>query len=279
MRCPFCATETRVETMTPDVLVTLLDALARAGTQNLVLGGGEPAEWPWGWQTACHLARERGFFVQLGTAGAALDPSFERVTWVDRFVLPLDGDTSALHNRFRPMGSHIGVPPDRAARFYERIGGTEPPTGHFAVIMDRLAALADVGREVTLSTVVNRESLDNMDRLAALVCRISQCLPVHAWHLYRFISSGRGGERTADRFSIAHDTFDGVVTRTRALIPAVRIFKRSDMRLSRDVDFFWLEEGGIVRGLDTWQRCVPVMIGATDASTVIADCKSSRDAS
>ena len=255
LRCPFCATETRVETLPPDALAGLLDRLAEAEVQNVVLGGGEPAEWPWGWETACRMARERGFLVQLGTAGAALRPGFEQVAWVDRFVLPLDGDTPARHNRFRPMGLEPAISMRRARAFFGRLGGTGVPDGHFAVIMDRLAALAEAGREVTLSTVVTRESLPVIDRLTGMVEQIARCLPVHAWHLYRVIPAGRGGGNTAERFGINREAFDLEVARIRGRISAVRVFKRTDMRFSRDVDFFWLEKGLIRRGLEVWSAC------------------------
>ena len=248
--------------MTPEALITLLDELAKAEVRNIVLGGGEPAEWPWGWETACRLAWERGFLVQLGTAGAALRPGFEQVPWVDRFVLPLDGDTPALHNRFRPMGLRPDISGTRAEAFFARLGGTVAPDGHFAVIMDRLAALAEAGREVTLSTVVNRESLSGMDRLAGMVGEIARLLPVHAWHLYRFIPAGRGGTNTAERFGIDRETFDRVGSRARELVPAVQIFKRSDMRFSRDVDFFWFEQGRIQRGQDIWGGADTVPAGS-----------------
>jgi len=251
-----------VETLPPQALAQFLDVLSAAGARNVVLGGGEPAEWPWGWELACRMARERGFLVQLGTAGVALRPGFERVPWADRFVLPLDGDTPGLHNRFRPTGSGLKVSADRAADFYAMLGGCEPPSGHFAVIMDRLAALAEAGREVTLSTVVNRESLHAMDRLAGLVENISRRMPVHAWHLYQFIPAGRGGTRHADRFSIDRERFNAVVARTRGLIPGIRIFRRADMRFSRDVDFFWFEQGRIQRGMDAWGSAGAIPAGS-----------------
>lgn len=238
MRCPFCISEPGLQSMTPELLSAALGLVAGRGFSEVVLGGGEPCEWPWDWRNAAREAKSRGFLVQLGTNGRLLGRGFARFSAVDRYVLPLDGASEECHNRMR-----IGAPTDR--------GGAG---SHHALIWRRLGQLRRAGREVTVSTVLTAENAEEVSGIGAqLEDYAAAGGRLHAWHLYRFLPVGRGGGMSAERLALAHGAYEAAVALARRTAPDLRIYKRPDMRHSASVDFFWHRDGEIVAGSEAWE--------------------------
>ncbi len=242
MRCPFCISDPGLQSMTPELLATALDLVARRGFTEVVLGGGEPCEWPWDWRNAAREAKSRGFLVQLGTNGRLLGRNFACFDAVDRYVLPLDGASGEAHNRMR-----AGDIPDD--------GGNG---GHHALIWRRLEQLRRAGREVTVSTVL---TADNVEEVPGIGGQLGDYAAaggrLHAWHLYRFLPMGRGGGKNAERLALAHGAYEAAVAMARRTAPGLRIYKRPDMRHSATVDFFWRQDGKIIAGSEAWADEVP----------------------
>lgn len=249
MSCPFCISDEHLGSMTPEQYAALLETISASGFDQVVLGGGEPCEWPFGWRAAAAAAKERGFLVQLGTNGLRLTPGFETFDGVDRYVLPLDGAASHVHNSLRPLARPPESPRHAAPAW---LGAPERSrSGHFEVITDRLEALRAAGRETTVSTVVTSLNQGEIPALAALLNRYTDAGGrVHAWHLYRFLPHGRGGAR--HRALETGDTAYNAAVDLARRMARVRVFRRPDMRHSATVDFFWYEEGRMARGSMVW---------------------------
>ena len=234
MRCLFCVSDTALEGMTPALFARTLDLLEERGFEEVVIGGGEPTEWPHDWRTAARAAKARGFLVQLGTNGRLLPPGYTGYDDVDRYVLPLDGATAETHDRLRPSGGRAGE-------------------SHHRLILRRLEELRAAGREATVSTVVNALNVREIGGIAArLNHHVENGGRLHAWHLYRFLPVGRGGARHAAELALSGASYGAAVALARAAAPDLTLYKRPDMRHSRTVDFFWNRGGAVVTGSEVW---------------------------
>ncbi len=237
MTCSFCITEDRMECMSRFNYVHVLDRLQEHGLQNIVLGGGEPFLWPDGLGVAAKMAKERGFFVQVGTNGVLMPDRDVHCDSVDRYVIPMDGADAEKHNTVR--------------RLPKSCGGD----GHYGIIRKRLYQLKEWRRSVTLSTVVSRTNLDDIgaigDFLADYVAGGGR---LHAWHLYCFIPRGRGGSQSAAALGITLYEFNEAVSRAKSQNYPFVIYKRSDMRHSATVDFFWFQNARLHVGSEEWGR-------------------------
>ncbi len=230
MTCRFCVTENSMASMRFDQALHVLDVAHARGARNLVLGGGEPFTWPPDVTLLAHEAKQRGFFVQAGTNGVALPPGFAHHPCFDRYVLPLDGACAETHNHLR-----------------------RHPSGHFDLIRARIAQLSASGKPMTLSTVVTARNLLELPALAALLADdVISGARLHAWHLYRFIPSGRGGAKHAASLWVSEAEYDAACAEVKAMGLGFTIFKRKDMRHSRTVDFYWYETNGLRVGSEVW---------------------------
>ncbi len=234
MRCLFCVTDNRLESMTPEHYTTTLDMLRQRGFDNIVLGGGEPFTWPHGLPLAARMAKERGFYVQVGTNGVRMPNEAAYPQWVDRYVLPLDAAIPAVHNQLRPLPS--------------------ADYGHYELMMRRLEQMRRHERSVTVSTVISRANLDTLIQIGDYLADYVACgARLHAWHLYRFIPEGRGGKPNAGRLGISDSEFNDAVAHARAQHYPFTLFKRPNMRHSATVDFFWYEKGKCCVGSERWR--------------------------
>ena len=241
MSCTFCITDDALSTMRCDQALRLLDFVAARSINSLVIGGGEPFMWPHGVLRLAREAKRRGFVVQVGTNGLAMPAGYEYTDAVDRYVLPLDAPDAATHNRLRKCEG-----------------------GHHRVILDRLERLAQAGKEVTVSTVVNAQNLHGLPDLGRfLQAYAARGGRLHAWHLYRFIPEGRGGAVNAHRLRLSEKTYDEACAEVKDMRLGFTIYKRKDMRHSKTVDFFWYSAEEIVVGSDMWSKgsglvsCIP----------------------
>lgn len=229
MRCEFCITDGFMGTLTEKEAGTLLLVLKREGFASVILGGGEPLLWKPGVFELAKRLKAEGFETQLGTNGIALPVGFENKTEIDRYVLPLDGPESETHDRLRKYGS-----------------------GHFDLIRGKIETCFRAGKSLTLSTVVTRLNAPKIKALYHLIAGWHRAHPVlHAWHLYQFVPSGRGGFRNADELSVDPAVFEDCVRAVREEGPAFTVFKRPDLFHSKEVEFFWKEDDDLLRRLST----------------------------
>ncbi|MBI4411198.1 MAG: radical SAM protein [Deltaproteobacteria bacterium] len=215
MICTFCVTEESLPTMSFAQAVTVLKNLREKGIGNVVFGGGEPFKWPFDLVALARKAKAMGFLVQVGTNGISLPSGFEFIESIDRYVLPLDAASPAIHNGMR--------------RYRER---------HHSIILERLETLKRAGKEVTIGTVVTRQNLLHLPDIADFLegyCRNGGC--VHAWHLYRFLPQGRGGEVNASYHSISEEEYDLAIREIRSRLLSFKTYKRKDMYRSKSVGF------------------------------------------
>ena len=96
------------ELTVPEILDTL-DQLDRLGTFEIRFTGGEPTAHP-GFREIVAFARERGFYVSLGTNGVYSDQvrSWIYESGVDWFIVSLDG-TEEVNDRVRGRGTYRQV--------------------------------------------------------------------------------------------------------------------------------------------------------------------------
>ena len=233
MDCPFCITEEDVELLSFDRAVEALGRLRADGVDNVVLGGGEPLLWKHDVFRLARRAKEMGFTVQLGTNGIRLPEGFEFRDEIDRYVLPLDSMDPAVHDRLRPWRE-----------------------SHFALVQDRLETLRSARKPATISTVVTRW---NRDGLPAIGERLLALDPagewIHAWHLYRFLPSGRGGAANAPALDVSREEYDAACAEIRARPFPFPVYKRPNMLRAKTVDFNWYGRGDFRK---LCARAVPV---------------------
>jgi len=219
MSCRFCASESDFSVMTFEQAEGLLRSLRERSFRNVVLGGGEPFLWPHGLERLSRLARELGFLVQVCTNGVALPDGFECIASIDRYLLPIESMDPRRHNELRR---------------YRR--------GHHEIVVRRIESLAGSGRELTISTVVTGENLDELEEIAHYLKQVRRSgVAIHAWHLYRFLPGGRGGARNAASLSIGRDAFVRAAAGVKRLSLGFPVYRRDNMLRSSSVEFYWYE--------------------------------------
>jgi radical SAM protein with 4Fe4S-binding SPASM domain len=133
------------ELTTPEIFDTL-DQLDRLGTFEIRFTGGEPTEHPH-FREIIAFARERGFYISLGTNGVYSD---ERRSWiyesgVDWFIVSLDG-TKEVNDRIRGPGTYRQVAQtlhELAHRPHLRVRLNMVVARHNVHTIEALARLAD----------------------------------------------------------------------------------------------------------------------------------------
>jgi MoaA/NifB/PqqE/SkfB family radical SAM enzyme len=230
MVCDFCAAECGLEPFSLKEAVALLRRLRGRGYTGVVLGGGEPFSWPQLLDLAAE-AKALGLGVQVGTNAVDLPPDFAALPAIDRYVLPLESARAETHDRVRHLRGQ----------------------SHHALMVARLNALREAGREVTVSTVVTAENLLELPELGQWLENYARRGGrLHAWHLYRFIPVGRGGALTMQRFEVSEAAYLEAAEAERSCHPAMTIYRRPDMYHSREVEFFWKEDARICVGSEEW---------------------------
>lgn len=245
MHCTFCITEDNFSAMTFQQGAALLGALKAGGTvRSVVLGGGEPFDWPHDVMALGRFGRSLGLLMQVGTNGVALPEGFETSDAFDRYVLPLESVEPGPHN---------------AMRLYRR--------RHHEIIMDRLDALRRVGKSVTISTVITRHNVEHVAAVGEFLRRYVRLGGnVHAWHLYQFLPIGRGGSENELDLAIPETLYYAACAEAEALDLPFRIYRRGDMYHSRTVEFFWIERGRVRWGSEAW-RSTLVTVGGESLGT------------
>lgn len=225
MTCTFCITEDHFDVMTQAQAVELLRTLKKEGCTNVVLGGGEPLEWPGDLSALAQEAKRLGFLVQLGTNGVDLFKNYHLLEDIDRVVLPLESAHADIHNTIR---------------FYKNT--------HHQLVVEVLDKLRNAHKSVTLSTIVTRVNKDELPSLAVFLSAVNAPRPfIHAWHLYKFIPLGRGGKPNAGTLEITDGEYRDACHAVKTMGLPFDVYQRRDMYHSRTVDFFWYEGGHLKR--------------------------------
>lgn len=221
MTCSFCVTEDSFDAMTPDEGIRFLGFLKEAGVRSVIFGGGEPFTWKYDLLDLTRQAKGMGFQVQVGTNGINLPAHFTTIESIDRYILPLDSVEASIHN---------------GMRFYKN--------RHQSIILERMAALKEAGKEVTLSTVITKKNLSSLKETARYLSEYhSSGGAIHAWHLYQFIPEGRGGAVNAHALSMSPEAYIQACSEIKEMALDFTVFKRSNMYQSKTVGFFWRKEG------------------------------------
>jgi MoaA/NifB/PqqE/SkfB family radical SAM enzyme len=223
MECPYCITEDGVQGLTFPDAVAALEAMRADGVDNIVLGGGEPLLWRHDAFLLAARAKQMGFYVQLGTNGIRLPPGFENRPEVDRYVLPLDSMDPAVHDYLRPWRE-----------------------SHHAMILARLERLRAVRKSTTISTVVTRRNAAGLEEVGDYLRGIDPAGEwIHAWHLYRFLPHGRGGEMNAADLAVTPGEYEEAVRGPRSAGLPFPVYRRFDMKKAKSVEFHWAEGGSL----------------------------------
>lgn len=240
MHCTFCITEDNFNAFTFDQAARLLRDLRAGGTvRSVVLGGGEPFDWPHDVIALGALGRRLGFTMQVGTNGIAVPRGFEQLDAIDRWVLPLESIEPEAHN---------------AMRLYRG--------RHHAIILDRLEALRRVGKSVTISTVITQANFDEVVQVGRwLGDYVQRGGNVHAWHLYQFLPIGRGGAVHGENLALLPGVYEYVCAEAESLGLPFRIYRRTDMYHSRTVEFYWMDRGMVRCGSEAWAP-TPITVSA-----------------
>lgn len=223
MSCRFCITDDGVDVMTWDQATQLVDLLVAGGRCRVVtLGGGEPLMWEHGPTELAQYARARGLMTQIATAGGDELDGIIGSGLFDRVILPLESAAPAPHDHLRPaVESHHGR------------------------VMRWLELARECGQAVTVSTVVTRVNAAEVTGLASWLRDYDDGAEhVHAWHLYRFVPEGRGGE-TAGDLAISDATYTTAMAAARAAGLRFPVYRRDPHPTSTRVHFYW-SVGGVV---------------------------------
>jgi MoaA/NifB/PqqE/SkfB family radical SAM enzyme len=243
MGCTFCASDLGFDRMSFEQACALIDSLHEAGYENIVLGGGEPALWRDGKRSLADLAahaKSLGLTVQVNTNGIRLAEGFANIPDVDRFIFPMDGATSTMHDSLRiVLGSK--------------------PTGHFDLVQERVRQCTEAGKQISIGTVLNRNNREDIPALVEWMRRqLDAGANVHAWHLYRFQAVGRGGVDSGEQLALTDEQFRKACAEAKGAGLPIKIWRRDDMLNSSTVEFFWFDGGKLHVGGQVW--------GASEAS-------------
>lgn len=229
LACRFCAAERDFDALSQQQAEDVVDALAGAGFESVVLGGGEPLLWRGDLGRLARHAKDRGLLVQLCTNAVRLPADLAVLDAIDRFLLPFESVEPEVHDALR--AGHAGA------------------GGHHALVHARTAQLVAAGRELTFATVVTARNVDGLNALGAeLAALAASGARVHAWHLYRFLPVGRGGRPHAPELSLDPARYLAAATRAQRAGLPFRVYRRDDMLRSTTVEHVWLEGGALRLG-------------------------------
>ncbi len=225
MTCSFCVTEDSMGTMTFEVAQGLLRDLKRRNFASAIFGGGEPFFWPYDLKKILQYASELGLRTQVGTNAIKFPADFDQWDFVDRWVIPVDGVTSEVHNKLRSFQNR-----------------------HLQIVTKTLSQLKDAGRSVTISTVITKNNQQEVMKIGEYLRTLQEGEKkiIHAWHLYKFLPFGRGGKLHQAELEISDELYEQIVREVRQQKLPFQVFKRKDMLLSKTVEFYWIEQGKLM---------------------------------
>ena len=168
------------------------------------------------------FAKELGLRTQVGTNATRFPVDFEKWNFVDRWVIPVDGVSSEIHNNMRSFQNR-----------------------HLQIIRETLEKLKKAGCSTTISTVVTKVNRQEVTAIGEYLRNLqgSENKCIHAWHLYKFLPFGRGGKLHQAELEMPDTEYEKVVREVREQKLPFHVFKRKDMLLSKTVEFYWVEAG------------------------------------
>lgn len=232
MSCLFCITENSIEEMSPEEVTNVLKIMKRREMESVVFGGGEPLQWRYSLPEIVEQAKTLGFHTQVGTNGIGLTPEMVKRINADRYVLPLDSIKPKTHDYLR--------------KGYK---------WHFALMQERFEYLRIERIPFTVSTVVCKLNVSDLKGIAEyLLALYERGALIHAWHLYNFLPYGRNGKRNEEKLRISSYEYEYVTGQIKEMRLPFFVFKRPNMQCSREVDFFWYEDGKLMIGSEVWSK-------------------------
>lgn len=200
-----------------DDALRVVDRVADAGVESLMVSGGDPLLWPPLLDVLAH-AKRRGLAVGLDTTGVTLTPAMA-VTLrplVDTVGLPLDGSNARVQRAFRrnPSGVHDDLL--RALRICDTTGFS-----HFRV-----------------HTVVHRGNVEDLPAIAAILSGLNA---LDQWVLYQWWGRRASGAiaATAD---IDATRFEAAVAAARESLPGTEVVGYPATR--RELANFFVQSNG-----------------------------------
>lgn len=226
MDCEFCINELTMQSFEKDDVDKIKKILRDENFESVIIGGGEPLLWKYGVFNFIDEIKHHNYLVQVGTNGILLEENFHARSDVNRWVLPLESLNSVTHNKMRPS-----------------------KVNHHQIILKRIEKLQLKENSLTLSTVITERNKKELLELAEYFRSFHESgnKPIHAWHLYQFVPTGRGGEFNKDILLLNIQEYEQICETIIKLNLPFKVFKRRNMPQSKTVTFFWKEKNSIKR--------------------------------
>lgn len=226
MDCEFCINELTMQTFEKKDVSEIKKILEDENFESVIIGGGEPLLWKYGVFNFIDEIKHHNYLVQVGTNGILLEDNFHNKSEVNRLILPLESLNSETHNKMRPS-----------------------KVNHHQIILKRIEKLQQKENSLTLSTVITERNKQDIFELAEYFRKFHEYghKPIHAWHLYQFVPTGRGGEFNKDILLLNIQEYDQICNAIIKLNLPFKVFKRRNMPQSKTVTFFWKENNTINR--------------------------------
>lgn len=230
MDCEFCINPLTMQSFDKADVEELKKVLTHEHFDSVIIGGGEPLLWKYGVYNFIDEIKDQNFLIQVGTNGILLDDKFYQRPEVHRWVLPLESLNATTHNTMRLS-----------------------KVDHHELILDRIQKLQNNPNSLTLSTVLTKRNKNDLIELAEHLknFQLHGKSPIHAWHLYQFIPTGRGGDYSKDLLLLEDAEYENLCQQIISLKLPFKVYKRKNMQKSQSVTFFWKENNQIQRTLSS----------------------------
>ncbi|MEU9147272.1 radical SAM protein [Streptomyces sp. NPDC048349] len=194
MACRGCYNPFVDDQITLGQATMIVDKLARHGTTDLVIAGGDPLLWEPIFDTVDY-AIGTGLQVALDTTGYTLThEKLERLTRLSTLRLPMDGSTHEVQRAFRRSADR-----DLTSRFKKS-----------------LQMCDDVGfRRVRVHTVASRQNVNDLEAIAEIIFGYES---VQQWVVFQWWGR-RASRALSDEMTVAAEEIESRMARIRAAHP------------------------------------------------------------
>ena len=189
LNCEWCYVPFDSRPISKELLSSVVERLSDLGFDSVTFGGGDPFQFKH-IDLSIKLAKDLGLFVHVDTHAITLMENQENSSLLDGCVdllgLPLDGATSEVHDLMR--GS----------------------SGHYELIMRRLAWLRELNISLKINTIVSSVNVSELSKLGNLI----STLHPDRWSIYQYwpvgpaVKGATRNELDLDRFQDAIRTID-----------------------------------------------------------------------